>query len=211
MDPFEDKLRARLDTLESAAPVSRGVRAAETRMRRRPSLRWGMLAGVAAAAVIVIAVARPAVTEASTRTYSLDQNITVTAKTHATWAGTVDQATAEAAIRKTILVKLGPDARLHVTSAWQIAGTLDVKGTDWSMAWSGPEAKPLDVWVVEFAGTSSDGWPVTASGVVDAQSGSVVGGGLSEQIPVSSLNNDPNKPPLDAEPPSAGPASGVTK
>ncbi len=167
---------------------------------------------MAAVAAIAIAVAgRPAVTDASTRTYSLDQNVTVTAKTNASWSGTVDQATAEAAIRKTILAKLGPDATLHVTSAWQVAATLEVKGTDWSMSWTSPNQKPLDVWVVEFAGTAAEGWPVTASGVVDAQTGSLLGGGLSEAGTQNSVGQGPNKPPVVPGPAGTAPEPGPTK
>jgi hypothetical protein len=191
MDPFEYRLRGRIQTLEAAAPVIRRTHSEETRIPRRRALWFGAVAvAVAAAAVAVAVFAWPASTEASTRSYALDPGVTVTVRDDASWTGTVDQATAETAIRQS----LEPGENLHVTAAWKVAGTLSVKSHGWSISMGALGAKPLDVWVIEFAGTSGEGWPETVFGVVDAHTGLVQGGGVIVQFPVGSLGQDPNKP-----------------
>jgi hypothetical protein len=180
LDPFDLALRDRLAAAESAIPVAAPVAHAPARPRILRPRRVVALAGVLAAA-LAIAVslgARPAATDA--RTFSLDAGITVTARTTAVWAGTVDRATAESRLAAFWAPKIGADATVTVTRSWQVPGTLSVAGTDWSASWAGPSMHPFDAWVVEGTGTMADGTPFTVSLVLDADTDTPMGGGLSQ-------------------------------
>ena len=189
MDPFEYRLRGRIQTLEDAAPVISRTRIEETRIPRRRALWSGAVAAAVAVAIAAAVFAWPTSTEASTRSYALDPGVTVTVRDDANWTGTVDQATAETAIRQT----LEPGEKLHLTAAWKVAGTLSVKGHSWGASWVAPGTKPLDVWVIELAGTFSEGRPETVFGVVDAHTGLGVGG-MSHVFTIDSLSPGPHDP-----------------
>jgi hypothetical protein len=190
MDPFEYRLRGRIQTLEDAAPVISRTHVEETPIPRRRALWSGAIAAAVVLAVAAAVFAWPARTDASTRSYALDPGVTVTVRDDASWTGTVDQATAETAIRK----GLEPGQNLHLTAAWKVAGTLSVKGHDKWTSWAAVGTKPLDVWVIELAGTSREGRPETVFGVVDAHTGLAVGGGVSQQINIGSLSPGPHDP-----------------